>query len=461
MKVQLVDPSAFTPPYDRALAAALARAGAEVELLTTRFLYGPVPAAEGYRVEERFYRRSAARGLEAPGARSLQGRRAPARHAAPPPRRHPPRRPPPTAPVAGVRPRPRPLPVADHAALDVHLLPPTRPRVMTAHYILPPAASRRQALPRPPRLRPHGRGRRPLRARRRPPPRRGRARSRQGPRHPPRRLRLPHPAARGEAAPGRARGRRGAGDPLLRAAASLQGNRGPARGLPPGRGGRALDRRQPAHGRRAAAGARGDRARPGPLRHPLRRRGRDPGDLPPRRPPRPPLPRRRALRRPLHRPRLRQADGPQRRRRLPRGRRHRRRPPGPPGRRRRPRARPGGAGPGRARPRRAGRRRQRAPPPAPSPGTRPPASPSTSTASCSRPGDDRRRDPLLALRRPHRLHPRSATRWSCGRSSPCAATRPRPGPAWPKTPRPLAPQVVQAFGPHRLRAPHPPFPPSP
>ena len=44
MRVQLVDPSAFTPPYDRALAAALARAGADVELLTSRFLYGPVPA---------------------------------------------------------------------------------------------------------------------------------------------------------------------------------------------------------------------------------------------------------------------------------------------------------------------------------------------------------------------------------------------------------------------------------
>src|SRR6478752_8999306 len=70
MKVQLVDPSAFTPPYDRALAAALARAGAEVELLTSRFLYGPVPAADGYRVEERFYRRSAARGLAARGRRA-------------------------------------------------------------------------------------------------------------------------------------------------------------------------------------------------------------------------------------------------------------------------------------------------------------------------------------------------------------------------------------------------------
>ncbi len=58
MRVSLVDPSAFTPPYDRSLAAALARAGAEVELVTSRFLYGPVPAAEGYAVSEPFYRLS-------------------------------------------------------------------------------------------------------------------------------------------------------------------------------------------------------------------------------------------------------------------------------------------------------------------------------------------------------------------------------------------------------------------
>ena len=69
MRVQLVDPSAFTPPYDRALAAALARGGAEVELLSSRFLYGPVPEAEGYRVRECFYRRTAERGLDAPGRR--------------------------------------------------------------------------------------------------------------------------------------------------------------------------------------------------------------------------------------------------------------------------------------------------------------------------------------------------------------------------------------------------------
>lgn len=55
MRVSLVDPSAFTPPYDRSLAAALARAGAEVELATSEFQYGSVPPAEGYSVRESFY----------------------------------------------------------------------------------------------------------------------------------------------------------------------------------------------------------------------------------------------------------------------------------------------------------------------------------------------------------------------------------------------------------------------
>jgi glycosyltransferase involved in cell wall biosynthesis len=59
MRVSLVDPSAFTPPYDRSLAAALARAGADVELVTSRFLYGPVPDPEGYSVRESFYGLSA------------------------------------------------------------------------------------------------------------------------------------------------------------------------------------------------------------------------------------------------------------------------------------------------------------------------------------------------------------------------------------------------------------------
>jgi glycosyltransferase involved in cell wall biosynthesis len=129
MRVQLVDPSAFTPPYDHALAAALARAGADVELVTSRFLYGPTPAPQGYAVSERFYGRTAARGLGASGRRAFK--------------------------------------LAEHLpdmlrfrrdadadlihyqwltvpALDSLLLPATRPRVMTAHYVLPPHPSRRQ-----------------------------------------------------------------------------------------------------------------------------------------------------------------------------------------------------------------------------------------------------------------------------------------------------------------------------
>jgi glycosyltransferase involved in cell wall biosynthesis len=56
MRVHVVDPSAYTPPYDHALCAALAAAGIEVELFTSRFAYGPVPRAEGYRRREFFYR---------------------------------------------------------------------------------------------------------------------------------------------------------------------------------------------------------------------------------------------------------------------------------------------------------------------------------------------------------------------------------------------------------------------
>jgi glycosyltransferase involved in cell wall biosynthesis len=72
MRVQIVDPSAFTPPYDHALSGALARAGADVELVTSRFLYGPVPREDGYRVTEAFYRRTAERGLDAPARRAFK-----------------------------------------------------------------------------------------------------------------------------------------------------------------------------------------------------------------------------------------------------------------------------------------------------------------------------------------------------------------------------------------------------
>src|SRR5436853_1818842 len=129
MKVQLVDPSAFTPPYDRALAAALARAGAEVELLTSRFLHGPVPPPAGYEVQERFYRRTSARGLDARARLPFKA----AEH------------------VPDMLRLRRALDgdVVHYQwltipSLDARLLPPRRPRVMTAHYILPPRPSRRQ-----------------------------------------------------------------------------------------------------------------------------------------------------------------------------------------------------------------------------------------------------------------------------------------------------------------------------
>ncbi len=55
VRVLLADPPAFTPPYDHELAAALARAGADVDLVTSRFRFGAAPDPDGYRRRELFY----------------------------------------------------------------------------------------------------------------------------------------------------------------------------------------------------------------------------------------------------------------------------------------------------------------------------------------------------------------------------------------------------------------------
>jgi glycosyltransferase involved in cell wall biosynthesis len=128
MRVQLVDPAAYTPPYDHALAGALARAGAEVELVTSRFPYGPVPDERGYRVSESFYRRASAAGLSARRRRLLRA----AEHL---PdmlryRRH--------AELADLV-HFMWLPVP---SLDRRLLPPKRPRVFTMHWRLPENGTR-------------------------------------------------------------------------------------------------------------------------------------------------------------------------------------------------------------------------------------------------------------------------------------------------------------------------------
>src|SRR3984957_8183722 len=55
MRVHVVAPSAYTPPYDHALCSALAAAGADVELYTSRFAYSSVPPAQGDDRIELFY----------------------------------------------------------------------------------------------------------------------------------------------------------------------------------------------------------------------------------------------------------------------------------------------------------------------------------------------------------------------------------------------------------------------
>jgi glycosyltransferase involved in cell wall biosynthesis len=128
MRVQLVDPAAYTPPYDHALAGALSRAGAEVELITSHFSYGPVPSGEGYQVNELFYRRSSREGVGARRRRVLR-----AGEHVPDMLRY--RR---VAEAADlVHYMWLPLP-----ALDRRLLPRKRPRVYTMHWRLPQAGTR-------------------------------------------------------------------------------------------------------------------------------------------------------------------------------------------------------------------------------------------------------------------------------------------------------------------------------
>ena len=128
MRVQIVDPPAYTPPYDHALAGALSRAGAEVELITCHFPYGPVPQEQGYEVRELFYRRGSRPGIGDRRRRMLRA----AEHI-PDMLRY--RRVAERADLVHYQWLPIP-------ALDRRLLPPKRPRVYTMHWRLPEGDSR-------------------------------------------------------------------------------------------------------------------------------------------------------------------------------------------------------------------------------------------------------------------------------------------------------------------------------
>jgi glycosyltransferase involved in cell wall biosynthesis len=121
MQVHLVDPSAFTPPYDHALASALGRAGADVQLITSRFAYGAVPDPAAYVRRELFYRWA----LGAAGSRTRRLSKL-ALHV-PDMLRY--RRAAQAADVVHFQWLTTPV-------LDVHLLP-RRPLVLTAHDLLP------------------------------------------------------------------------------------------------------------------------------------------------------------------------------------------------------------------------------------------------------------------------------------------------------------------------------------
>jgi glycosyltransferase involved in cell wall biosynthesis len=129
MHVVLADPPAFTPPYDHELAAALARSGAEVELVTSSFRFGERPAPDGYSLDEAFYPRSsriersrlriATKVLEHPREmRRLLARPADVLH----------------------------LQWLAAPELDVVLLRPRTPLVFTAHDLLPRRTARRSGL---------------------------------------------------------------------------------------------------------------------------------------------------------------------------------------------------------------------------------------------------------------------------------------------------------------------------
>ena len=130
MHVLLVDPGAFTPPYDHELAAALARRGADVELVTSPFRFGDAPTPDGYRRRELFYPLSSRLFRRSPLRLPLKG----AEHALGLLR------------LRGVSADVVHVQWAPLPQLDIRLLPLRGPSVITAHDVLPRRSAARRDL---------------------------------------------------------------------------------------------------------------------------------------------------------------------------------------------------------------------------------------------------------------------------------------------------------------------------
>ena len=129
MRVQIVDPAAYTPPYDHALARRARPCGRRGRAGHLPLLLRPgAQPADGYEVRELFYRRSSREGVGPRRRRLLRA----AEHV-PDMLRY--RRAAEAADVVHYMWLPIP-------ALDRHLLPPKRPRVYTMHWRLPETGTR-------------------------------------------------------------------------------------------------------------------------------------------------------------------------------------------------------------------------------------------------------------------------------------------------------------------------------
>ena len=125
MRVTVVDPPAYTPPYDHALCTALAAQGHEVELATAMFRYADIPVPEGYRRSECFYRHAGNSSVRKALAHPLDMLRLGRRLAG--------------GSAGVVHFQWLPLPVVDRALVRAF----PRPRVLTAHDAQPRGAGRR------------------------------------------------------------------------------------------------------------------------------------------------------------------------------------------------------------------------------------------------------------------------------------------------------------------------------